>query len=120
MKILYKNKTLPDGRVLQYHNINQLIFNNTSIIVELNSYNNMEELLLNLPADAKFDVVLPISISNNPDYLENIESYIGQIPEWADTTIDFDSSKPVITEIPNRPQNAEVPIPVNIPASLLE
>lgn len=125
MKIFFKEKTLPDGRVVNYHTVSEveldLATNITNVI--LKSYTlEANALSLNIP-DATFNITIPNNIiQNTPNYLENLDVYLNTLPDWQGISKHLDKSIPVIVEIPSAQQTTpqtDLMINIGVPTWLI-
>lgn len=101
MKILLKERSLPDGRVVYYHTVAEVVSDFTDNItnVILKSYTlDSDAFSLQVP-DATFSIVIPNSfIQNTPDYINQLDTYLNTLPEWQGISEYIDKSVPVIPE----------------------
>jgi hypothetical protein len=125
MKLFFKEKTLPDGRIVNYHTISEveldLSTNITTVI--LKSYTlESSAIQLKIP-DATFSIIVPNNIiQTTPNYLENLDTYLNTLPDWQGISKYLDKSVPVITEINPSEQNApqtDLMINIGVPTWLI-
>ena len=125
MKLFFKEKTLPDGRIVNYHTISEveldLSTNITTVI--LKSYTlESSAIQLQIP-DATFSIIIPSNIiQTTPNYLENLDTYLNTLPDWQGISKYLDKSVPVITEINPSEQNApqtDLMINIGVPTWLI-
>jgi len=103
MKIFFKEKTLPDGRVVNYHTISEveldLATNVTNVI--LKSYTLENNALSFMIPDATFTITIPSNIvQSTPNYLETLDVYLNTLSEWQGIYKHLDQAVPQNVELP--------------------
>jgi hypothetical protein len=84
MSVIKLQKTLPDGRVTEYHKVLEVIFGEVPGImtVKLGSYSQLEEAAIQTQADGTSYINLPYTGT----YEEALTDVIGKVyalPEWS-------------------------------------